>query len=231
LTVQEHITSGTDSVDKEDVYAFLSHSLAGIPNLERERMMEAIADYQTAKVPVDLLSFSIPHANEFFKKNSTGLEALVSLEKVIAALYEWRLKTEHLHLIESSLLIRIAKVLTVLNDSLQEYRPDISVSLAISFIRKAMTGIAAPIEAAPLEGEPLDAIQVMGMLESRCLDFDEVVILGANEGVLPQLSLSPTFIPDSLRRAFGLPVIENQDALSAYLFYRLLQRSKKVSVV
>lgn len=226
LTVQEHITSGTDSVDKEDVYAFLSHSLAGIPNLERERMMEAIADYQTAKVPVDLLSFSIPHANEFFKKNSTGLEALVSLEKVIAALYEWRLKTEHLHLIESSLLIRIAKVLTVLNDSLQEYRPDISVSLSISFIRKAMMGIAAPIE-----GEPLDGIQVMGMLESRCLDFDEVVILGANEGVLPQLSLSPTFIPDSLRRAFGLPVIENQDALSAYLFYRLLQRSKKVSVV
>src|SRR5690606_11495475 len=119
LTVQEHIfTSGTDSVDKEDVFAFLSHSLAGIPNLERERMMEAIADYQTAKVPVDLLSFSLPRANEFFKKNSTGLEALVSLEKVIAALYECRLKTEHLHLIESSLLIRIAKVLTVLNDSL-----------------------------------------------------------------------------------------------------------------
>src|SRR5690606_7449235 len=71
----------------------------------------------------------------------------------------------------------------------------------------------------------------MGMLESRCLDFDEVIILGENEGVLPQLSLSPTFIPDSLRRAFGLPVLENQDALSAYLFYRLLQRAKKVSVV
>jgi hypothetical protein len=227
FTVQEHLfTTAEDGIDKKDVLAFLSHSLAGIPNLERERMVEIIADCQTTQVPVEILSFSIPHANEFFKKNLSGLEALASLEKIIAALYEWRLEVEHLHLIESSLLVRIAKVLTVLSDSLKEYSPDISVPLAISFLKKAMMGIAAPIE-----GEPLDGIQVMGMLESRCLDFDEVIILGANEGVLPQLSLSPTFIPDSLRRAFGLPVIENQDALSAYLFYRLLQRAKKVSVV
>lgn len=228
FTSQEQLFASTsDSLSKSDIQAFLSHPLAGISTLERERTMSILADYGGDQIPVASLSLaSPPHANEFFKKNLSGLEVLASLEKIIASLYEWRLENDHLHLIESSLLVRIAKVLALLSDSLKEYSPKTSLPLSISFIRKALMGIAAPIE-----GEPLDGIQVMGMLESRCLDFDEVIILGANEGVLPQLSLSPTFIPDSLRRAFGLPVLENQDALSAYLFYRLLQRAKKVSVV
>ncbi|PIG96587.1 hypothetical protein CS542_08575 [Pedobacter sp. IW39] len=70
-----------------------------------------------------------------------------------------------------------------------------------------------------------------GITESRSLDFDHVYILGVNEGILPQVSASPSFIPDSIRRAYGLPVIENQDAISAYMFYRLLQRSRKISLV
>lgn len=188
--------------------------------------MVRMGAWRADEIPAEELFFPLAHAQAFFKKNHTGLEALSSLERIVASLYEWRLDNKRLHLIESSLFIRIAKVLTVLNDSLKKYSSDISLFLSLSFIRKAMLGIAAPIE-----GEPLDGIQVMGMLESRCLDFDEVIILGANEGVLPQLSLSPTFIPDSLRRAFGLPVLENQDALSAYLFYRLLQRAQKVTVV
>jgi len=96
----------------------------------------------------------------------------------------------------------------------------------LSLIRKAVQGISVP-----LTGEPLQGIQVMGLLESRSLDFEHIYILGVNEGMLPQTSITPSFIPDSIRRAHGLPVIENQDAISAYMFYRLLQRSKKVSLV
>src|SRR5690606_37602973 len=84
---------------------------------------------------------------------------------------------------------------------------------------------------APIEGEPLKGVQIMGLLESRCLDFDEVYIVGANEGKLPNITAAPTFIPDSIRRAHGLPVLENQDALSAYLFYRLLHHPKRITVV
>lgn len=228
FTSQKQLFASTsDSLNKADVIAFLSHPLAGVSTLERERTMSVLRDCVGDHIPVASVSMlGLPLAKEFFKKNLTGLEALESLERIISSLYEWRLENAHLHLIESSLLVRIAQVIAILSDSLKEYSPKISLPLSISFIKKALSGVAAPIE-----GEPLDGIQVMGMLESRCLDFDEVIILGANEGVLPQLSLSPTFIPDSLRRAFGLPVLENQDALSAYLFYRLLQRAKKVSVV
>jgi hypothetical protein len=227
LQVQErYLLAKERRLKKEFVLAFIAHPLSGISDTERKDLLQIISENRSEEISMDALIFSLPHAKEFFSMNVEGLATLSSLEKMIAALYEWRLESKHLHLIESSLLIRITKVLNQLSDSLYTYYSKTSLQLILSFIKKAMAGIAAPIE-----GEPLDGIQVMGMLESRCLDFDEVIILGANEGVLPQLSLSPTFIPDSLRRAFGLPILENQDALSAYLFYRLLQRAKKVSVI
>ncbi len=83
----------------------------------------------------------------------------------------------------------------------------------------------------PFSGEPVAGIQIMGMLETRALDFDRVIILSVNEGVLPGNSLNPSFIPFSLRRAFGMPVTEHHDAVYAYHFYRLLQRASEVHLI
>src|SRR5690606_7703497 len=99
----------------------------------------------------------------------------------------------------------------------------LNLGFQLGLIKKALL----PINAA-IEGDQLSGIQIMGLLESRCLNFDRVFILGANEGVLPQTSSSPTFIPTNLRHAYGLPVLENQDALSAYLFYRHFQYSDEI---
>ncbi|MCX7987376.1 MAG: PD-(D/E)XK nuclease family protein [Bacteroidales bacterium] len=78
------------------------------------------------------------------------------------------------------------------------------------------------------EGEPLRGIQIMGFLETRSLDFENIIILSTNEGFLPR-TVSPTsFIPFSLRSAFGLPTLKNRDAIYAYYFYRLLSRSNNV---
>ena len=68
----------------------------------------------------------------------------------------------------------------------------------------------------------------MGLLESRGLDFEHIILLNVNEGVLPKKAAAPTYIPDSIRRAYGLSVMENQDAIFAYVFYRLLQHSQTV---
>jgi hypothetical protein len=83
----------------------------------------------------------------------------------------------------------------------------------------------------PFEGEPLEGVQIMGLLESRGLDFDHLIILGANEGSLPRIKPPDSFLPDNVRRAFGLPVPEHQDAIFAYVFYRLLHRSKNMQLV
>ena len=80
----------------------------------------------------------------------------------------------------------------------------------------------------PFKGEPLKGLQVMGPLETRALDFSNVVIMSANEGVFPRRNVSSSFIPPELRKGFGLPTYEYQDAVWAYYFYRMISRAKKV---
>ena len=68
----------------------------------------------------------------------------------------------------------------------------------------------------------------MGILETRNLDFEHVFVLSMNENAWPAPPRSGSFIPYNIRRAFDLPTHEHQDAIYAYLFYRLLQRSREV---
>jgi len=77
-------------------------------------------------------------------------------------------------------------------------------------------------------GEPLKGMQVMGLLETRNLDFDNVFILSLNEGSLPQGSSSSSYIPYNLRKAFGMPTFEDNDAITSYYFYGLLQKAKNI---
>lgn len=83
----------------------------------------------------------------------------------------------------------------------------------------------------PFSGEPLAGLQVLGLLETRTLDFENVVLLSANEGIIPRAAIPPSFIPHSLRAGFGLPTTEYFDSISAYYFYRLIQRAKNVALV
>lgn len=99
--------------------------------------------------------------------------------------------------------------------------------LSLSFIGEILISVLRSLSV-PLEGEPLKGLQVMGLLESRGLDFQHIILLNVNEGVLPKKAVAPTFIPDSIRRAYGLSVMENQDAIFAYVFYRLLQKAESV---
>ena len=83
----------------------------------------------------------------------------------------------------------------------------------------------------PFEGEPLEGLQIMGPLELRAMDFQNLIILSCNEGVFPRRSVSSSFIPPELRKGFGLPTYEYQDAVWAYYFYRMIQRCSRVWMV
>lgn len=80
----------------------------------------------------------------------------------------------------------------------------------------------------PFYGEPLMGLQVMGMLETRTLDFENIILLSCNEDILPSGKTVNSFIPFELKRYFGLPTYNDKDAIFAYHFYRLLQRAKNV---
>jgi hypothetical protein len=83
----------------------------------------------------------------------------------------------------------------------------------------------------PFRGEPLAGLQVMGVLETRVLDFERLIVLSVNEGSFPAKTAANTFIPYNLRRGFGLPTHEHQDSIWAYHFYRLIARAKQVTLL
>lgn len=82
----------------------------------------------------------------------------------------------------------------------------------------------------PFSGEPLKGLQVMGVLETRNLDFKNVFILSLNEGAFPSTGNKGSYIPHNIRRAYGLPTLAHQDAMYSYLFYRVLQRAENISL-
>jgi hypothetical protein len=83
----------------------------------------------------------------------------------------------------------------------------------------------------PFHGEPLSGLQIMGTLETRALDFENLIILSVNEGIFPAKSAASSFIPYHLRKGFGLPSPEHQEAIWAYHFYRMIYRAKKVTML
>ena len=83
----------------------------------------------------------------------------------------------------------------------------------------------------PFHGEPAEGVQVMGVLETRNLDFDHVILLSCNEGNMPKGINDSSFIPHSIRKAYELTTVENKVAIYAYYFHRLLQRAKDVTIL
>jgi len=231
LSVQAQLIQGAkDTVYYREVEAFLSHPLTGITEQMRAKIQQKLLLEQLAEVPLVRLQSQKGLLALFFTRINSAAEATLSLQAIFKRILEQQLADKSLKQTEADLFVATIKELNRLHDALEEHLPQLQqireVSFVLSLMQKAIQGISVP-----LAGEPLQGIQVMGLLESRSLDFERIYILGVNEGLLPQTSVSPSFIPDSIRRAYGLPVLENQDAISAYMFYRLMQRSEKVSLV
>jgi len=83
----------------------------------------------------------------------------------------------------------------------------------------------------PFHGEPIEGIQIMGVLETRNIDFEHLLILSCNEGNLPKGISDTSFIPYSIRKAYGLTTIDHKVAIYAYYFHRLLQRASDITLV
>ena len=114
-------------------------------------------------------------------------------------------------------------------NQLEEVITKEEVNLDIKGFAKIFSHVAESLSA-PFSGEPLEGMQVMGMLETRNLDFDYVFILSVNEDYLPLGNKKGSFIPYNIRKAFELPTINDQDAIYSYIFYRSIQRASHVNL-
>ncbi|MDE7160705.1 MAG: PD-(D/E)XK nuclease family protein [Muribaculaceae bacterium] len=110
-----------------------------------------------------------------------------------------------------------------LRDAIERHGVDMEYTTVFSLADRFLAG-----ELVTFEGEPLEGLQVMGMLETRALDFDRIIIPSLNERILPMKARARTFIPDSLRVAYGMPPANYQESLFAYYFYRMISRAEEV---
>lgn len=101
--------------------------------------------------------------------------------------------------------------------------------VSVSILQRLLTQVIQSTTI-PFHGEPLLGIQVMGVLETRNLDFDHVLLLSCNEGNLPKSVNDASFIPHALRAGYELTTVENKVAIYAYYFYSLLQRAEDITL-
>jgi len=130
------------------------------------------------------------------------------------------------HKLESEFVVQFYTHLSRLEDALLKENINIELDTCWFLFREIIQSVKIPFT-----GEPLKGLQVMGFLETRVLDFDRIILLSVNEDVLPASGNKPSFIPFNIRKAFGLPTFEDQHAVSAYHFYRLLQRAGHVHLL
>ncbi|TYR38077.1 PD-(D/E)XK nuclease family protein [Sphingobacterium phlebotomi] len=225
MDVQEEISHHHRlKVPFQYIETFVNHPLTNVSSSEREILLNEITEKQLLEVGIHIITIDSSVFPRFFKPLSSPSAFIPTLIHLLDDLLVSIAARDRIRQIDSNLIIETKKVLNQLKQGIENIAPT-SIAFQIGLIRKAI----APINSA-IEGDPLNGLQIMGLLESRCLNFDQVYILGANEGVLPKTSDSPTFLPNSLRQAYDLPVLENQDALSAYLFYRHFQYSNGLHV-
>ena len=126
--------------------------------------------------------------------------------------------------LEREYLFHFQKMLSRLSEILEEQKVEVDLKTFKSLFRKATRSIKIPFS-----GEPVEGLQIMGVMETRNLDFKHVFMLNTNEDIFPASQRNGSFIPYRIRKAFSLPTFEVQDAIFAYLFYRLFQRSDQLS--
>lgn len=128
--------------------------------------------------------------------------------------------------IEQEFIFHYFATVNRMKEVMQEANVEMKIDTYFRLLKRVTDTITIPFH-----GEPLSGLQIMGVLETRALDFDRLIILSMNEGIFPLRKAANSFIPYNLRRGFGLPTYEHQDSVWAYHFYRLIYRASHVSLL
>ena len=238
------------------VLPLLSHSFTlGVSGKAARRFTQEITRQNLYQVPMDLfqedtflrLIFQPIHsADEAIRYVDTILDLLmqkasqdIEMEKEAALDEQGQYELSLDEAIEAPLtdskiftdtdyefLYHYRKTLLQLDREIKQHSIGFTFETLFLLLEKLVAGVSVPFT-----GEPLSGLQLMGVLETRALDFDNVIILSMNEGVFPANSVQNTFIPMSLRDAFGMPTQKHRDSVFAYHFYRLIGRARRLALI
>ncbi|MDR6299862.1 PD-(D/E)XK nuclease family protein [Mesonia maritima] len=156
-----------------------------------------------------------------YKDNVTNF--LKALEKITLILKE---ELQQASSLEIEYLFHFNKLFKKIQNLLAENNPINSIQALHKIYKDTLS-----TESLDFSGSPFDGLQIMGMLETRVLDYERVIISSVNEGLLPAGKSNNSFIPYDLKKEYQLPTYKEKDAVYAYHFYRLLQRAKEVHLL
>jgi hypothetical protein len=227
-SLQRNIRRTTDEIMfyHRDVLSILQHNyISAVCSRESAGLIRLITKKNQIFIPIstfknnDLLKliFSIP-------SNTISIS-----EYLTAILQELQNDGENFHETKESVFLKkefiahYQNIISHLQNTLAETETSFSTDTYFKLL-KQMTELIK----IPFSGEPLSGLQIMGVLETRALDFKNVIILNVNEGIFPAKNSYHSFVPYQLRRGFGLPTHEHQESIWAYHFYRLIHRAERV---
>ncbi len=202
------------SLLRHQYYKLLSHGEeeAVISEMIKGNMIRIDSDFLSGRLPVRDL-FMIPAEGAQFPAYLTGVLEMLESGTFDAPVSKREMSIDREY-------IRLASAETVkLGNLISEYFLELNTDTCIRLIDRVFKRLIVPFS-----GEPLKGIQVMGVLETRALEFRNIIFLSLNEGIFPHQSYDNTFIPYNIRRAFGLPTINEHESIYSYHFFRLLRK-------
>ncbi|WP_321279182.1 PD-(D/E)XK nuclease family protein [Marinifilum fragile] len=214
----------------KEVLALLNHQYLNSVNPElAHELTQNILTTNKIKVPQKLLT-----GDEVIEKLFTPVKDVnqfaIYLLNLLQNVYQ-RLETKEeekslVDKIEQEYIYHLFLAIKRLKALLDQHQIEVKQDTFYKILEKMIQSLSIPFE-----GEPLAGLQVMGILETRLLDFKKLVVLSMNEGKLPKTGTANSFIPYHLRKGFGMPTIDHQDAIFAYYFYRLIQRADDIKLL
>jgi hypothetical protein len=226
---------GTTLFYHRETLAVLNHPylLAGCPD-ETVFLANDIALNNKIFIPADelrrtpLLALIFAPIDDADALSAYLVDVLQELNRTLSALHPDKDEDDPVAMndLEQEFIFHYFTTVNRMRDMIAETGIRMSVQTCFSLLKRVADAITIPFH-----GEPLSGLQVMGVLETRVLDFDRLIILSMNEGLFPAKKQTNTFIPYNLRRGFGLPAYEHQDSIWAYHFYRLITRASRITLL
>lgn len=215
----------------KDITALLGNPV--IQNATRGESSKVIFEIQQK----NLLYLSREFIKGMFTKESQSLISLLfpdqkvtpkaALEQLQVLIFELKKKlTAGEETLQLEFLYQHHLVIEQLQDLVKKYTHFKSLNSLHHFYKELSS-----LQSLDFQGKPFQGLQIMGMLESRVLDFETVIVTSVDEGILPAGKSNNSFIPYDLKKTFGLPTYKEKDAVYTYHFYHLLQRSKNIHLL
>lgn len=230
-------TNDTVSYYCKDLKLFLSHPYSRLlfEGEKIDSLLGTIKKFHKISIDTEEIAKLIPEFKEIINlpsKKVKGDEIFNFLEVFLQKLQTQIVDSDIQSDRDSEKLLDVDQIqiyseyVSGLKEALKKYNVIMSPLHAMLLIDKLISS-----EKIGFEGEPLSGLQIMGTLETRVLDFKEVIILSMNEGIMPRKVFNSTFIPETLRKAYGIPPARYAEEIFGYYFYRLLGRAEKVTLI